>query len=455
MRVLLVEPPVSRYDVGTGIVGLAEPLALECVAAALDGHEVRILDMRLEPALQKVLREFRPHVVGCGGYTVGLASVKNVLQEAKQCDNGILTVAGGHHGTVRPQDFNWEYIDAVVVGEGELTLRDLVSAFAAGRAFDDIPGLGLRRNGQFILTADRPLADLDSLPFPARGPVSKYRSRYFRGKWQPIASMYTSRGCPHRCTFCSMWKVNRGKYRLRSPARVVEELQMIPETFIDIVDDNTFENIRWALDLADRIRKAGIRKTYKVYSRADTIAAHPEVVSLWKEIGLAIALVGFESFRDKELGSWRKQTSVSVNEKAFRVLKENDVEIAAYFVIDPEYTEADFQSLKEYIDRWELFHPIFTILTPFPGTDLFDAVQHRIANPNYELFDFFHAVLPTRLPGPRFTGMFVDLYKYAYSFSRAMKHMKRQRFFGVSLKQLVLRKRFFAQLDNLKRLASG
>jgi len=258
------------------------------------------------------------------------------------------------------------------------------------------------------------------------------------------------RGCPHRCTFCGMWKVNRGKYRLRSPARIVEELQTIPETFIDLVDDNTFENIQWALDLADGIRKAGIRKRYKVYSRADTIAAHPEVVSRWKEIGLAIALVGFESFRDKELGSWRKQTSISVNEKAFRVLKENDVEIAAYFVIDPEYTEADFQGLKEYIDRWELFHPVFTILTPFPGTDLFDAEQHRIASPNYELFDFFHAVLPTQLPGPRFVRMFVDLYKYAYSFSRAVKHMKKQRFFGVSLKQLILRKRFFAQLDHLE-----
>jgi len=142
MRVLLVEPPISRYDVGTGIIGLAEPLALECVAAGLDGHEVRILDMRIEPALQKALREFRPHVVGCGGYTVGVASVKNVLQEAKQFDHGILTVAGGHHATVRPQDFNQEYIDAVVVGEGELTLGDLVSTFAAGRALDEIQGSG-------------------------------------------------------------------------------------------------------------------------------------------------------------------------------------------------------------------------------------------------------------------------------------------------------------------------
>src|SRR4030042_1866697 len=250
MRVLLIEPPVSCYDVGTGIIGLAEPLALECVAAGLDGHEVQILDTRMEPTLQKVLREFRPHLVGCGGYTVGVASVKNVLQEAKQYDHEILTVVGGHPATVRPQDFNHEYIDAVVVGEGELTLRDLISAFAAGRAFDDIPGLGLRRNRQFILTAERPLANLDSLPFPARGLVRKYRHRYFRGKWQPIASMYTSRGCPHRCTFCGMWKVNRGKYRLRSPARIVEELKTIPETFIDFVDDNTFENINWTMDLA-------------------------------------------------------------------------------------------------------------------------------------------------------------------------------------------------------------
>ena len=455
MRVLLVEPPICRHDVGTGVIGMAEPLSLECVAAALAHHEVRILDMRLDRDLDRALRTFKPHTVGVGAYTVGVNNAKAVLQQAKRHDARIRTIVGGHHATVKPRDFSESYVDAVVVGEGELTFPELLEAFEGAKDLRGIQGLGLPEGGGIVLTPERPLSDLDTLPFPARHLVSQYRQSYFRGKWRPIVSMFTSRGCPHRCSFCGMWKVHRGKYRLRSPERVVEELKQIPEEYVDVVDDNTFENVAWARRLAALIGEAGIRKRYKVYARSDTLAKHPEVIRDWKAIGLDTVLVGIESVGQGNLGKWNKRSSVELNEAALKALKEQDVEIASYFVVDPDFAEKDFAELKAYIDRWELHHPAFTILTPFPGTDLFDSVQDRIRHPDYELFDFFHVVLPTRLAEPVFYERFVDLYKYAYSFSRAARHLKKQRFFGVSLRQLLLRRRFFAQLDGLVKAHSG
>lgn len=451
MRILLVEPPISRHDVGTGVVALPEPLALECLAAPLGDAEVRVFDMRLDRGLERELAAFRPHVVASGGCTVEVPHVKRVLREAKAFDARTLTVAGGHHASLVPLDFDEPFVDAVVVGEGEITFRDAVDAFSSGRTFDDVPGLAFRRNGTFHRTPLRPLVDLDTLPFAARQLSARYRRHYFRASWRSLATLYTSRGCPHRCSFCAMWKINRGRFRRRSAAHVVDELCRVKADCIDFVDDNTFADVAWAMQLRDLIRERGIARRYKVYARADTVAEHPELIAAWRDIGLEIALVGFESCRDADLSHFNKGTSIETNEMAMQVLKANDVEVAAYFVIDPAFTAEDFDRLEEYVDRWELLHPVFTTLTPFPGTDFHGQVSDRIVEPDYEKYDFFHAVLPTALPAGEFYARFAGLFRHAYSLRRALRYRGRTKAMNVSWRQIMMRRRFFAQLDGLKR----
>jgi radical SAM superfamily enzyme YgiQ (UPF0313 family) len=122
MKVLLVQPPSPPNIIGEGIAFLAEPLALEIVAAGIPHHDVKILDMRIEPNLKQELESFQPDIVGTTSYTPGIYQAQKVLQEVKAYNPEILTVIGGHHATVMPKDCNQAFINVVVIGEGEKAL---------------------------------------------------------------------------------------------------------------------------------------------------------------------------------------------------------------------------------------------------------------------------------------------------------------------------------------------
>lgn len=451
MRVLLVEPPFSENQVHIQGFGLAEPLSLEMLAGSLRGHETRILDMRLEPDLEGVLQRFEPQIVGAGCYATGVYTVRNLMRRVKACSRDAFTVAGGHHASLIPADFADEAIDAVCVGEGEDTLRELADAGDRGADPACVRGLALRRpDGTLRPTGKRPLLDLDALPFPDRSLVRRYRQHYFRGSWRPIASLSSERGCPYRCDFCSMWKVNEGKYRVRSPESVVSEIGGLDEPYIDFIDDNTLHDVRRAQRIYELIKGQGIRKTYKAYARSDTVAQNPGIVEKWREIGMEIVLIGFESFRESDLEAWGKRNTIRNNEEAMRVLKANGVETAAYFVVNPDYTHDDFRRLREYVARWELTHPVFTVLTPLPGTDLYDRVRDELLTDNYEYFDFFHSVLPTKLPPEEFYAEFHGLWRSAYSFSNMLKKLGRGKM-AISLRQIRGGRQFMGDLAALAR----
>ena len=452
MKILLVEPPANPHDIVTGVVGLAEPLALECVASTLSPcHEVRILDMRVEPNLQGEIEKFRPDIVGTTCYAVGVYVTKELLRETKRLNPDIFTVVGGHHATLIPEDFFEDFVDAVVIGEGEETFKELTDRLEEGKDITTVSGIAYRKDGSFFITDERPLLNLDNLPFPRRELVEKYRDKYFRASWHPITSLYTSRGCPFRCSFCTMWKVNRGKYRTRSAESVVKELEAIPGKYIDFVDDNTLADIKRAYELCDLIKEKKLNKIYKIYARSDTVAKHPDLITKWKEIGLELILIGFEAFRDKELLKWNKKTNIRQNEEALEVLRKNGVESAAYFVIDPDFDKKDFEELSMYIEKKGLTHPVFTIFTPFPGTDIYEKLKGELSN-NYELFDFYHVVQPTKLPKKEFYRCFVGLYKKAYSFRGVLKnHRKGSGAFSAS--QLKLKLRYLKGLNNLVKNA--
>jgi hypothetical protein len=97
LKILLIEPPPNSHDIVTGIAGLAEPLALECVASGVPEHEVKILDMRIDRNLQKKLERFKPDIVGATCNVVGVYVAKELLREVKKFDSNIFTVLGGHH----------------------------------------------------------------------------------------------------------------------------------------------------------------------------------------------------------------------------------------------------------------------------------------------------------------------------------------------------------------------
>jgi radical SAM superfamily enzyme YgiQ (UPF0313 family) len=399
-------------------MGLArtEPLALELAAGGLNGrHEVRLLDMRIaEDALGETLLDFEPDLLATTAYTAGLRTAHRIMEEAKTLLPGIVTVIGGHHATLVPDDFAGSFVNFIVIGEGEESFPALVESLEAGRAGEDVAGIARPKEGRAVRNPPRPLADLDTLPLPRRSLTKAYEGQYFRGRWRPVASVYTSRGCPFRCRFCAMWKLYNGTYRMRSPLKVAEEIAALSAPFVDFADDNTLQDPRQSETLARALKDLSPRKTYKVYARADAVVRRPDLITLWREAGLGLALIGFEAFRDEDLGRIRKGTTRATNEKAMHILKDNGVEIAAYFLVHPDFKREDFRALSTYVESMDLREPVFTVLTPFPGTVFYEEQVERLTTDNPEKFDLMHAVLPTRLPLERFQAEFADLYWRAY-----------------------------------------
>jgi hopanoid C-3 methylase len=244
---------------------------------------------------------------------------------------------------------------------------------------------------------------------------------------RPLASIRTSKGCHFRCQFCALWKVTGGRYFIRKPECIVEELGAIKERYVFFSDDESLLDTKRMEALADLIRANGIDKRYFLYGRSDTISNHPDLIEKWKKIGLERVFVGLEFMRDADLNLIRKGSTVANNIKAIQVLKDLDIGIFPMFIVKPEFEKKDFADLKKYCLGLELDFIGFSVLTPLPGTDLYDEVKDRLINFNYDYFDFFHALLPTTLPVKDFYEEYVSLMNGSRSLKSQIKLMRKYR----------------------------
>ena len=410
MKILLIEPAKPRAAIGGEDVFIFEPLALEYIAAGVvDEHEVKILDLRLEKDLNSTLANFQPDIVGITAYTIHVNVVKNLFEQIKNWNKKVLTVVGGHHATVIPEDFISPFIDVIVIGEGVFAFKEIVKRCRKGEAFNDIPGIATKKGDNLRKSNGQSITDLDALPFPARSLTKKYRSAYYSEWMKPLASIRTSKGCPYRCNFCALWKVAGGRYFKRSPEKIVQELAGIEEEFVFFADDESLIDGTRMNRLALLIKEAGINKRYFLYSRSDTIVKNPDLLSTWRDVGLERVFVGIEFFRDEDLTYIGKKSTSQDNEGAVQILHDLGIEVYASFILRPEFTKEDFTALRNYCRQLELSYASFAVLTPLPGTDLLQEVKDQLIIRNYDYFDFIHTLLPTTLPLKEFYAEYHDL----------------------------------------------
>jgi radical SAM superfamily enzyme YgiQ (UPF0313 family) len=426
MKILLVEPNKAPETIGGEDISLFEPLALEYLAAGVaQNHEVRIVDLRLEKDFEGVLASFCPDVVGITAYTVHVNGVRRLFQQVKEWDPEVLTVVGGHHATVMPQDFLSPFIDLIVIGEGVTAFQEIVARFEQGKGFDGIPGLAFARGDGLVQTDGRDGSDLDAFPFPDRNTTAGYRHRYYSEWMKPLASIRTSKGCPYRCRFCALWKLAGGRYLKRKPEQVVEELGTLEEEYVFFADDESLIDAKRMHKLATMIREAGLRKRYFLYGRSDTITRNPDLVEAWKRAGLERVFVGLEFFRDRELEEIQKGSTLRDNETAVQILQDLEIEIRASFIVHPEFTKADFSAYRHYCRSLNLNFATFAVLTPLPGTDFYQEVEDQLITHNYDLFDFIHTLLPTALPLKEFYEEYYQLAQNATSLAGKLSLLRK------------------------------
>ncbi|MHC4294422.1 MAG: B12-binding domain-containing radical SAM protein, partial [Planctomycetota bacterium] len=412
MRILLVQPDCDASGIGFRLAALTEPLALEMLAAAVPDHEVRIFDMRLDANFVGVLAEYAPDVVGVTALTTEVYAAREILLSVKQFSTDIFTLVGGHHVSLIPSDFRLPQVDAIAIGEGEVVFPSLIEALDNGKSLRGVPNLIWRdRNGEFVenpVSDERP--EMDRLPLPRRDLTSKYRNEYYFLFDKPDSTLSASRGCPYRCKFCSVWNFFHGKTRQMSARRVVDEIKAIDTDHITFVDDNFLTNYRREDAIAEIIRSEGINKRYSMQCRTDSIVRHPELLEKWVDIGLYAVLLGLEG-SDDTLKNVNKKNSASINDEAIRILHDNGLIIWGCFIADPDWTEDDFKSLRDYVTEKEITHTQFTVLTPLPGTVLWSELYDELLTHDYTCYDILHAVVPTRLSREEFYRQFANLYR--------------------------------------------
>jgi radical SAM superfamily enzyme YgiQ (UPF0313 family) len=414
MRVLLIQPDYQVAGFGFRLAAMPEPLALEILAGCLSEHEVRILDMRIESDLLGALEDFHPNLVAVTALTTEVYTAREVLLTVKEHNSKTFTVIGGHHCTLAPQDFQVPQVDAIALGEGEFVFPQLLAALAERRGLAGVHNLIWRdRDGRFIRNRRviPPGRDMDSVPLPRRDLVGKYREHYFFLFDKPDSSVATGRGCPYRCSFCSVHEFYEGRTRQMSARRVLEEVKLVDTRHITFVDDNFLMNVRRENEIADLIRAEGVTKSFSMEARTDSIVKHPELVEKWVGVGLYAVLLGLEGATDDVLAGVNKSNAVAVNDEAIHILQSNGVIIWGAFIVDPDWSADDFQRLRDYVRAREITHTQFTVLTPLIGTELYRRRRHELLTHDYTCYDTLHAVLPTRLPRVEFYRQLANLYR--------------------------------------------
>ncbi|KAA0256649.1 MAG: radical SAM protein [Acidobacteria bacterium] len=418
MRVLLVYPNAKKEVLGSGDLGaVAEPIALEYLGAGarLDGHEVRILDLRLHPSvLDEALREFRPDVAGVTGYSMHVLRALEVCRRVKELAPGCTTVAGGHHATLEPVDFQEPEVDLVVTGEGVRPFRRILALLQQGQPVREVPGVWYRDGGGFRSGGVPGAWELDAIPCPDRTLTAEDRHRYHVDWMRPIGLVRTTVGCPFRCSFCSLWRVMSGRYLEREVDAVVEELRSVPERFVFLVDDEAFVDSRRMRALGEAIRTAGLGKLFFAYCRVDSLLRDLDLLRFWHGVGLRRLFVGLESAFEDELRAYGKRQGRDEIVRALRAAREIGIRLFSNFVVDPGYTKREFEGLVRFIEEYDVEYPAFTVLTPIPGTGAsYDSVVERQPNgrPRWDLFDLQHAVTRTRMPPEEFAREYEGLYR--------------------------------------------
>ncbi|MFE0893851.1 hopanoid C-3 methylase HpnR [Streptomyces rochei] len=400
MRLLLVHPSALMYS---EIFLRLEPLGLERVAgAARDaGHEVRVVDRQVlsERVLRDEVRAFRPEALGISlNYLANIPEAIELAVKVKREVPDCFVFFGGHSVSFVAEDVLEQAagaVDAVVRGEGEPAIAPLLEAVRDG-GVDGVPGI--------VTAAGRGPAPLmmhgiDS-PLPARD-LMRNRRRYFIGELDPCASIEFTRGCPWDCSFCSAWTFYGRSYRKASPEAAADDLARIREPNVFIVDDVAFIRPEHGNAIADEVERRGIRKQYYLETRSDVLLRHPEVFERWARLGLRYMFLGMEAIDAEGLGLFRKRISPDENVRALEAARRMGIQVAINLIVDPAWDEERFRVVREFaLSVPEIVH--FTVMTPYPGTEIWHTESRRLTTRDYRLFDIQHAVVPTTLPLDRF-----------------------------------------------------
>ena len=387
-RVLLCTTPWQPFHTLRMLFPEISPHGLQILAAVLRraGHEVRIADIQhlppLHPSFVATFDAFAPDVVGFTNNCLpNTPVILHVARELKRRRPGLRLMVGGQVPTSRPAFFvggEHPVFDAAGQGEGEPLIADLVAALLGQRPLASVPGLALPDgHGGVTLTAPAGgVVDLDAEPLPEWAGTLK-PALYGPGLAAPVE---TARGCPYRCSFCSIPGYFGRAPRRKSVGRILAELRHLKSLGvqeISFIDDSFATDLERARQLFQAMIDEDLGLRFGVQIRADIVAQNPELMALAARAGLILAVVGFEGYTEGVLHEARKGSSRGLNERASRTLRSHGVCVyGTHLFGGPDATWRD--NLRTFW-RGRFNSDVFrmTIFTPLLGSQLFDDLERE------------------------------------------------------------------------------
>jgi radical SAM superfamily enzyme YgiQ (UPF0313 family) len=396
---------VKGYSFNRDVPQYSYPLGLMYMASHLrsnqPGHEIEILDLRCHrhpyDLLQKQLQAWDPQIVAISALTCEAESLHRIAAMVRERNGETVIMVGGPHISACTNDVEEDLnIDVLILGEGESAFTELIRRISIGESISGIPGIAYQVDGKMEWGAPGELiSDLDTIPFPAWDlvDIKKYAhlgraGNVRRGRYLPI---FTSRGCPYRCYYCH--NLFGKKFRCRSAENVVEEIKQIVETFgitdIEIYDDIFNLDLDRAKSICNKLLELdlGLSLAFPNGVRADQLDR--ELVNLLARVGttnLAIAVETASQELQKTIG---KNLDLEHVRKAITWADEAGIVTNGYFMLGfPGETTEQIRQTIAYAETTDLFFASFFIVTPYPGTPLWDQTMSSVDSSSLDFSDY-------------------------------------------------------------------
>lgn len=389
----LIRPPYKTDSI-------CPPINLLALAAyAEPNHKVKITDLvvpyiqnemsldaaGLHQAALKILQDPSP-VLGFTAMCSSYAAALRIAEECKRIDPTRFILFGGPHASFVAEETlsNFDFVDAIIIGEGEATLLELLDCIRDERPFHGVQSLAFRDGERIVQTERRKVFDtLDLLPSPSYHLIEDV-SPYFSGEAERFMEIEAGRGCPFNCKFCSTSLFFSRRYRLKSPQRIIEEMKWLREHWqissFGFIHDNLTVRKDLVRELCDEIKATDESFTWFCSSRTDTIDR--EMMEFMKEAGCRGIFFGIETGSQSMQKTVGKRLKLGQAAETFQHLAEVGIDATASFIIGfPEETLDDLEDTLTMALEVRLLqvrdvqlHPI----TALPGTEVLDAQEDRI-----------------------------------------------------------------------------
>jgi len=383
MKILLINPP---SELKTPVL----PLGLAYIAAYLVNNKINVsvIDALAEnisfQELKDKLSRSKADIIGIYMVSPRYDEAKTTIEICRQVLPSSVIIAGGPHPSAVPIETLKEIpqLNICAVGEGEITMLELIKCFQNGSNFSTVDGIAFREKntGKIIITKPRDfIKNLDILPFPARHlfPIKKYKTHSPYGRKNPYFSMITSRGCPFQCAYCSK-DVFKENFRALSAKRVCDEIENLIKQYnvreIHFYDDDFTMDIKRAEEICDEIIRRKIKIIWSCTTRVNLV--NERLLKKMKEAGCWLISYGVESGNQKILDSIKKGITIKQIVSAFELTRKIGISTLAFFMLGlPGETS---ETIKESIELAKKLKPNFVswgILIVYPGSGFFKSVR--------------------------------------------------------------------------------